>query len=78
MPFLWTILLFLLSFIGLGLVVFPYIIPSRITIYQAAADPTSLVIMIIFIGALIPVMLFYNRYSYIVSRGKVTGESYHG
>ena len=77
-PFIWTILLFLLSFIGLGLVVFPYIIPTKITIYQAAADPTSLVIMIIFIGALIPIMLFYNLYSYIVFRGKVTGESYHG
>ncbi|AFY57837.1 cytochrome d oxidase cyd, subunit II [Rivularia sp. PCC 7116] len=77
MPFVWTILLFLLTFIGLGLIVFPYIIPTQITIYQAAADPTSMTIMIIFIGALIPIMLFYNLYSYIVFRGKVTGESYH-
>ncbi|MGF1675096.1 MAG: cytochrome d ubiquinol oxidase subunit II, partial [Rivularia sp. (in: cyanobacteria)] len=78
MPFILTILLFLLTFIGLALIVFPYIIPSKITIYQAAADPSSLVIMIIFIGALIPIMLFYNLYSYIVFRGKVTGDSYHG
>ena len=70
-PFIWSLLLFLLSFIGLGLVVFPYIIPTKITIYQAAADPSSLVFMIIFIGFLIPIMLAYNIYNYIVFRGKV-------
>ncbi|MBD2598352.1 cytochrome d ubiquinol oxidase subunit II [Nostoc sp. MBR 210] len=75
-PFVWTILLFVLSFIGLGLIVFPYIIPTKITIYDASADPSSLVIMIIFIGFLIPVMLFYNLYQYIVFRGKVTGGGY--
>lgn len=75
-PLVWTILLFLLSFIGLGLVVFPYIIPTEITIYEAAADPSALVFMIIFIGFLIPVMLFYNIYQYIVFRGKVSGGSY--
>ncbi len=75
-PFVWTILLFVLTFIGLGLVVFPYIIPPEITIYEAAADPSSLVIMIVFIGFLIPVMLFYNLYQYIVFRGKITGGHY--
>ncbi|SRR5579883_764844 len=75
-PFIWTILLFVLSFLGLGLIVFPYIIPPKITIYEASADPSSLVIMIIFIGFLIPVMLFYNLYQYIVFRGKVTGGHY--
>jgi cytochrome d ubiquinol oxidase subunit II len=78
-PFVWTILLFVLTFIGLALVVFPYIIPPEITIYEASADPSSLVIMIIFIGFLIPVMLFYNLYQYVVFRGKVTaGEGYEG
>ena len=73
-PFVWTLLLFLLSFIGLGLVVFPYIIPTQITIYQAAASPSSLVFMIVFIGFLIPIMLAYNIYNYIVFKGKVVGE----
>lgn len=75
-PFVWTILLFVLTFLGLGLIVFPYIIPTQITIYEASADPSSLVIMLIFIGFLIPVMLFYNLYQYIVFRGKVTGGEY--
>jgi cytochrome d ubiquinol oxidase subunit II len=75
-PFVWTVLIFLLSFLGLGLVIFPYIIPPTITIYQAAASPSALVFMIIFIGFLIPIMLFYNIYNYVVFRGKVAGEHY--
>jgi cytochrome bd ubiquinol oxidase subunit II len=73
-PFVWTLLLFLLSFIGLGLVIFPYIIPTQITIYQAAASPSSLVFMVVFIGFLIPIMLAYNIYNYIVFKGKVITE----
>jgi cytochrome d ubiquinol oxidase subunit II len=75
-PFIWTILIFLLTFIGLGLIVFPYIIPTQITIYQAAAAPSALVFMLTFIGVLIPIMLFYNIYNYVVFRGKVVGKAY--
>ena len=77
-PFFFTVLLFLVSFIGLGLIVFPYVIPTQITIYQAAASPSALVFMIIFIGFLIPIMLFYNIYQYVVFRGKVVGDEYGG
>ncbi len=76
-PFVWTALLFLLTFLGLGLIVFPIIIPNQITIYQAAASPSALVFMLIFVGFLIPIMLFYNIYQYIVFRGKVSGSAYH-
>jgi cytochrome bd ubiquinol oxidase subunit II len=76
-PFVWTILLFFLSFIGLGLIIFPYVIPTQITIYQAAASPSALVFMLTFIGVLIPIMIFYNIYNYVVFRGKVvTGVEY--
>jgi cytochrome d ubiquinol oxidase subunit II len=75
-PFVWTISIFLLTFLGLALIVFPYIIPTEITIYAAAAAPSSLVFMIIFIGFLIPIMLAYNIYQYVVFRGKVTAENY--
>jgi cytochrome d ubiquinol oxidase subunit II len=72
-PLIWTVLLFLLTFVGLGFVVFPDIIPPGITIYQAAAAPSALVFMLVFIGFLIPIMLFYNIYNYVVFRGKVAG-----
>ena len=75
-PFIWTLAIFLLSFLGLGAIVFPYIIPPTITIYQGAASPSALVFMLIFIGFLIPIMLFYNIYQYVVFRGKVTNSHY--
>ena len=75
-PFIWTILIFLMSFLGLGMIVFPYIIPTEITIYEAAAAPSSLVFMLVFVGILIPIMVFYNIYQYVVFRGKVAGGSY--
>ncbi|MCM1984506.1 cytochrome d ubiquinol oxidase subunit II [Lyngbya confervoides] len=75
MPFIWTVLLFVLSFLGLGFLIFPYIIPPTITIYQAAADPSSMVFMIIFVGFLIPILLAYTIYNYVVFRGKIVGEA---
>jgi len=75
-PFLVTVLIYLLTFLGLALIVFPYIIPPSITIYQGAASPSSLVFMLIFIGVLIPIMLFYNIYQYVVFRGKVKTSLY--
>ncbi|MFN5516381.1 MAG: cytochrome d ubiquinol oxidase subunit II [Cyanobacteriota bacterium] len=73
-PLIYTFLIFSLSFIGLGFVIFPNIIPPSVTIYQAAAAPSSLVFMLTFIGFLIPVVLSYNIYNYIVFRGKIIDE----
>jgi cytochrome bd ubiquinol oxidase subunit II len=73
-PLVWTFLIFALSFVGLGFVVFPNIIPPSVTIYQAAASPSSLVFMLTFVGFLIPIVLFYNIYNYVVFRGKIAGE----
>ncbi len=64
------------AFVGVGFLIFPNIIPPSITIYQAAAAPSSLVFMLTFIGFLIPIMLAYNVYNYVVFRGKVVGDAY--
>jgi len=74
-PLIWTFLLFSVSFIGLGFIIFPNIIPPSITIYQAASSLSSLVFMLSFIGFLIPIVLAYNVYNYVVFRGKVVGDS---
>ena len=73
-PFVYTVLLFVLSFAGLGVMVFPAIIPPSITIFEASSSVTSMVFMLTFIGVLIPIMLFYNIYNYIAFRGKVDVE----
>lgn len=70
-PLVYTVLLFVLSFLGLGLMVFPAIIPPSVTIFEAHASVSSLVFMLTFIGVLIPIMLFYNIYNYVAFRGKV-------
>ncbi len=75
-PLVYTFLIFSLSFIGLGFVIFPNIIPPSVTIYEAAAAPSSLVFMLTFIGFLIPILLAYNIYNYVVFRGKIVSESY--
>jgi len=75
-PIIWTFMLFALSFVGLGFVIFPQIIPPSVTIYEAAAAPSSLMFMLTFIGFLIPILLFYNIYNYIVFCGKIADKNY--
>jgi cytochrome d ubiquinol oxidase subunit II len=76
-PFVWTMLIFLFSFAGLAATWYPYIVPGSVTIDQAASDSSTLVFMLIGIGMLIPVMITYNVYQYIVFRGKVDAHAEH-
>ena len=77
-PFLWSIGIFLASLIGLALSLYPYLVPGAVTANEAAADTFTLVFMMLGIGMLIPIMITYNVYQYIVFRGKVTGPHYGG
>jgi cytochrome d ubiquinol oxidase subunit II len=70
-PFIWSLLIFLFSFIGLAATWFPYIVPGAITIDQAAAPKNTLIFMLLGIGMLIPVMIAYNIYQYSVFSGKI-------
>ncbi|TCS62131.1 cytochrome d ubiquinol oxidase subunit II [Varunaivibrio sulfuroxidans] len=77
-PFFAAQSLFLLSYIGLGIGVFPDMVPMRITIWQAAAPTVSLKFLLIGAAFLLPIILGYTAYSYWVFRGKVKpGEGYH-
>ena len=78
LPFLLTMSLFLLSFVGLGISLWPHAVPPAITIWDAAAPPETQGFLIVGVGALIPVILAYTAFSYYVFRGKVRpGEGYH-
>ena len=78
LPFVLTMSLFLLSFLGLGISLWPHAVPPDITIWEAAAAPETQLFLIIGVGALIPVILAYTVFSYYVFRGKVRpGEGYH-
>jgi cytochrome bd ubiquinol oxidase subunit II len=56
----------------------PMIVPPAITIWDAAAPPTSQRFLLIGAAVLIPVILAYNAYAYWLFRGKVrAGQGYH-
>ncbi len=77
-PFPLSLGLFVLSFVGLGISLFPYIIPRSVTIWEAAAPDTSLAFMLVGAGILLPIILAYTAYAYWVFRGKVDpDEGYH-
>jgi cytochrome bd ubiquinol oxidase subunit II len=77
-PFVWSIGIFLASLIGLAASFYPYLVPRSVTAEAAASDSLTLVFMMLGIGLLIPVMITYNAYQYVVFRGKVTGAHYGG
>ncbi|WP_106640115.1 cytochrome d ubiquinol oxidase subunit II [Allosphingosinicella vermicomposti] len=77
MPFVWTLALFLLAMIGLGISIWPDVIPGRVTIWEAAAPEKSQLFMLVGAAVLVPVILIYTAWSYWVFRGKVGEEGYH-
>ena len=77
-PFFLTLVLFALSYAGLGISIYPYIVPQSITIWQAASPPNSQFFMLVGVAILIPLILGYTSWAYWVFRGKVRPESgYH-
>ena len=77
-PFILTLGLIFLGFSGLGISVWPNIIPPHISLWDAAAPPSSQVFMLPGALLIIPVILMYTAWSYYVFRGKVSGsEGYH-
>lgn len=77
-PFILTLGLIFLGFSGLGISLWPYIIPPHITLWDAAAPPASQMFMLVGTLIIIPVILMYTAWSYYVFRGKVSdGEGYH-
>ena len=77
LPFLLTLGLFLFSFAGLAISLWPDVIPGRLTIWAAAAPATSQAFMLVGALILIPLILAYTAWSYWVFRGKVGEEGYH-
>ncbi|WHP29452.1 cytochrome d ubiquinol oxidase subunit II [Trabulsiella odontotermitis] len=77
-PFVLTLGLVFLGFSGLGISVWPHIIPPNITIWQAAAPLASQLFMLVGTLLIVPVILVYTAWSYYVFRGKVqSDEGYH-
>jgi cytochrome d ubiquinol oxidase subunit II len=78
-PFLASIGLFALSFLGVTVSLWPMIVPGHYTLWQAASPPSTQAFLLVGTLVLLPVILFYTAWSYWVFRGKVRdGAGYHG
>jgi Cytochrome bd-type quinol oxidase, subunit 2 len=77
-PFLLSMALFVLGFLGLVLGMWPYLLPPSMTLWDAAAPPSSQGFSIVGLVVLLPVILGYTAWSYNVFRGKIAaGSGYH-
>jgi cytochrome d ubiquinol oxidase subunit II len=77
-PFLLSIGLFALGFVGLAISMWPYVVPRVITLQDGAAPPSSQGFLLAGVIVLVPIIIAYSAYSYWVFRGKVSGtEGYH-
>jgi cytochrome bd ubiquinol oxidase subunit II len=77
-PFIGAMGLFVMCYAGLGISVFPYVVPYALTLWDAAAVPSSQVFLLIGTLFLLPIIFMYMGWSYYVFRGKVTADvAYH-
>jgi cytochrome d ubiquinol oxidase subunit II len=78
LPFLAVIALFLLGYLGLLISNFPYLIPPSVSIWQAAASPSTQIFMLLGTLVMLPIILGYVIFVYWIFGGKLReGEGYH-
>ncbi len=78
MPFLYTIVLVALGYLGLGISVWPNAIPPSVTIWEAAGPEQSQGFMLVGTLFILPFIFIYTAWSYYVFRGKVRhDDGYH-
>ncbi len=77
-PFLLTLALVFLGYSGLGISLWPNVVPPDISLWQAAGPNQSLGFTLVGALLIIPFILMYTAFSYWVFRGKVrVGDGYH-
>jgi len=77
-PFVAAMGLFAMCYAGLAISLFPYIVPPKITLWDAASAPQSQAFLLIGTLFLLPIILMYTGWSYWVFRGKVRADiGYH-
>jgi cytochrome d ubiquinol oxidase subunit II len=75
-PFVSALGLFALAFAGLAYSFYPYVVPERLTIYEAASAPESLFIILIGACVVVPTIVAYTILAYWVFRGKTRALRY--
>ncbi len=73
-PFVYSLGLFLLGYIGLAISLWPWIVPYQVTLWDGAAAGTSLSLMLIGAAIMLPIILGYTAFCYYTFRGKSSHE----
>jgi cytochrome d ubiquinol oxidase subunit II len=76
-PFLGALGIFALSYLGLGISLWPYAVPYAISFRAAAAADPSLAFMLVGVIVTMPLILAYTAHNYWVFRGKAGSTGYH-
>ncbi len=77
-PFWGALALFVMSYAGIAISLWPMIVPGHYTLDQAAASESTQAFLLVGTLVLLPVILFYTAWSYWVFRGKVRADiGYH-
>ena len=76
-PFFLSLALFLLGMAGLGVTIWPNVVPPDVTIWDAAAPARSQVFMLVGVALTMPLIIAYTFWAYWVFGGKVGEEGYH-
>jgi cytochrome d ubiquinol oxidase subunit II len=77
-PFVYAVLLFSLSYLGIAISLFPMIVPHHYSLWQAASSPDTQIFLGVGTLFLLPVIFVYTGWSYWVFRGKVRADTgYH-
>ncbi len=78
LPFVASLGMFVMSYVGIAISLWPMIVPGHFTLYEAAASPSTQLFLLLGTLLLLPVILFYTAWSYWVFRGKVRADvGYH-
>lgn len=75
-PFAGSVAIFAIAFAGLAYSLFPYVVIDRITIWDAAAHPEALKVVLIGALVVLPFIIGYTVFSYRVFRGKARAGLY--
>lgn len=76
-PFLYSLALFCLGYLGLAISLWPWIVPYQVNLWDGAAAGTSLSLLIIGAGIMLPIILGYTAFCYYTFRGKSSHESHY-
>jgi cytochrome bd ubiquinol oxidase subunit II len=77
-PFIVAIGLFIMSYIGIAISLWPMIVPHAFTLWEAASPPSTQAFLLVGTLFLLPIILMYTGWSYWVFRGKVRADiGYH-